>query len=388
MHRSPSPSRPRRRVAVAAVAAIASAALVACSSGTAPAESESAADGELTPISLQLQWFAQGQFAGYYAAVDQGFYEAAGLDVTIVEGGADIVPQTVLADGGADFAIAWVPKALASREQGAMITDVAQIFQRSGTLQVSFADAGIDSVDDLAGKNVGSWGFGNEFELFAALTEAGLDPMNDVTLVQQAFDMSGLLAGDIDAAQAMTYNEYAQLLETVDPDTGELYTAEDFSVLDWNEVGTAMLQDAIWASSDRLEDPEFQETTVAFIKASIEGWIFARDNPEEAAQIVVDSGSQLGASHQLWMVNEINRLVWPSPDGIGMIDEAAWQQTVEIAMSTRNQDGATVLTTEPDDGAWTNEYVEQALAQLEADGADITGEGFAPIDVELQEGGR
>lgn len=387
-HRSGGPSRPRRRAALAAVAAIASAVLVACSGGTAPAESESAADGELTPVTLQLQWFAQGQFAGYYAAVDQGFYEAAGLDVTITEGGADIVPQTVLADGGADFAIAWVPKALASREQGAMITDVAQIFQRSGTLQVSFADAGIDSVEDLAGKNVGSWGFGNEFELFAALTEAGLDPMTDVTLVQQAFDMSGLLAGDIDAAQAMTYNEYAQLLETVDPDTGELYTADDFSVLDWNDVGTAMLQDAIWASSERLEDPAFEETTIAFIKASIEGWIYARDNPEDAAQIVVDSGSQLGASHQLWMVNEINRLIWPSDEGIGMIDEDAWEQTVEIAMDTRNQDGATVLTAEPDDGAWTNEYVEAALEQLEEEGVDITGSDFAPIEVELQEGGQ
>lgn len=387
-HRPGGPSRPRRRAVLAAVAAVASAVLVACSTGTAPDASEPGTDGELTPVTLQLQWFAQGQFAGYYAAVDQGFYEAAGLDVTIAEGGADIVPQTVLADGAADFAIAWVPKALASREQGAMITDVAQIFQRSGTLQVSFADGGIDSVDDLAGKNVGSWGFGNEFELFAALTEAGLDPMTDVTLVQQAFDMSGLLSGDIDAAQAMTYNEYAQLLETVDPETGELYTADDFSALDWNDVGTAMLQDAIWASSDRLDDPEFQETTVAFIKASIEGWIYARDNPEEAAQIVVDSGSQLGASHQLWMVNEINRLVWPSPDGIGIIDEGAWQQTVEIAMGTTNQDGATVLTEEPSEGAWTNEFVEQALAQLEEEGVDITGADFAPIEVELQEGGQ
>lgn len=392
MHRPAHPSRGRgrRRTVLAAAAAVAAAALVACSSGAAPATSDSGAapGGELTPVTLQLQWFAQGQFAGYYAAVDQGFYEAAGLDVTITEGGADIVPQTVLADGGADFAIAWVPKALASREQGAMITDVAQIFQRSGTLQVSFADAGISSVGDLAGKNVGSWGFGNEFELFAALTEAGLDPMTDVTLVQQAFDMSGLLAGDIDAAQAMTYNEYAQLLETVDPATGELYTADDFSVLDWNDVGTAMLQDAIWASSDRLEDPAFQETTIAFIKASIEGWIYARDNPEAAAQIVVDAGSQLGASHQLWMVNEINRLIWPSDAGIGMIDEAAWAQTVEIAMSTRNQDGATVLTAAPDEGAWTNEYVEAALAQLEQEGADIRGDGFQSIEVELREGGQ
>lgn len=392
MHTPATPARRRRRGVIAAAAATAAAiALAACSGGGAPAESESpggGGDGELTPVTLQLQWFAQGQFAGYYAALDQGYYEAAGLDVTIAEGGADIVPQTALADGAADFAIAWVPKALASREQGAMITDVAQIFQRSGTLQVSFADAGISSVADLEGRNVGSWGFGNEFELFAALTEAGLDPMTDVTLVQQAFDMSGLLAGDIDAAQAMTYNEYAQLLESVNPDTGELYTADDFSVLDWNDVGTAMLQDAIWASSDRLEDEEFQATTIAFIKASIEGWIYARDNPEEAAQIVVDAGSQLGASHQLWMTNETSRLIWPAPNGVGVIDEAAWAQTVEIAMNTRNQDGATVLTAEPDDGAWTNEYVEAALAELEAEGVDIHGDDFTPIEVELAEGGQ
>ena len=389
MHTPSTPGRSkRRRTLLAGVAAAASVFLAACSAGSAPAESEAGAEGELTPITLQLQWFAQGQFAGYYAALEQGFYEEAGLDVTIAEGGADIVPQTALADGAADFAIAWVPKALASREQGAMITDVAQIFQRSGTLQVSMADAGIESVADLEGRNVGSWGFGNEFELFAALTAAGLDPMTDVTLVQQAFDMSGLLAGDIDAAQAMTYNEYAQLLESVNPETGELYTAEDFSVLDWNDEGTAMLQDAIWAASDRLEDPEFEATTVAFIQASIEGWIYARDNPEETAQLVVDAGSQLGASHQAWMVNETNALVWPAEGGIGMIDEAAWDQTVEIAMNTTNQDGATVLTAEPDEGAWTNEYVEQALAALEAEGVDITGADFAPTEVELQEGGQ
>lgn len=374
------------RLGIIAVASATALALAACSSGggDAPEEGE---DG-LTPVTLQLQWFAQGQFAGYYAAVDQGFYEEHGLDVTIVEGGADIVPQTVLADGQADFAIAWVPKALASIEAGAGITNVGQIFQRSGTLQVSFADAGIAGPEDLEGRNVGSWGFGNEFELFAGLGEAGLDPMSDVTLVQQAFDMSGLLAGDIDAAQAMSYNEYAQLLETVNPDTGELYTADDFSVIDWNEVGTAMLQDAIWANTEALGDEAFQETTVAFLEASIEGWIFARDNPEEAAQIVVDAGSQLGASHQLWMVNEVNRLIWPSPDGIGMIDQDAWDQTVEISLSTPNQDGSTVITQDPPDTAYDTTYVEQALANLEDDGVDVTGADYAPIEVELQEGGQ
>ncbi|MFZ9422930.1 MAG: ABC transporter substrate-binding protein, partial [Ilumatobacteraceae bacterium] len=162
-----------------------------------------------TPVKLQLQWFTQAQFAGYFAAQEQGFYADQCLDVTIVEGGVDIVPQTELANGNVDFAISWVSKALASREAGANIVNIAQVFQRSGTLQVSFKDKNITKPEDFAGKKIGNWGYGNEFEIFAALTKAGLDPAKDVTLVQQQFDMVGLLSGDIDAAEAMTYNEYA-----------------------------------------------------------------------------------------------------------------------------------------------------------------------------------
>jgi len=344
--------------------------------------------GDLTPVRLQLQWVTQAQFAGYFAAIDQGFYTDAGLDVEILEGGVDIVPQTVLAQGGADFAIAWVPKALQSREQGAEITDIAQIFQRSGTYQVSFADKGITTAADLKGKKVGNWGFGNEFELFAGMTQAGLDPAADVSLVQQNFDMLALLNRDIDAAQAMTYNEYAQVLEAVNPDTGELYQPEDFTVIDWNEVGTAMLQDAIWADTGRLEsDEEYAATAQAFVKASLQGWIYCRDNPQECADLVVAQGSQLGASHQLWQMNEINKLIWPSPDGIGVVDQAAWDQTVEVALETRNAEGSTVITAEPEGLAFTNDIVEAALAELTDEGVDVAGDGFEAIEVELQEGG-
>ena len=161
------------------------------------------------------------------------------------------MPQQVLADGQADFAIAWVPKALQTREQGADITNIAQIFQRSGTLQVSFKDAGITSPADFAGKKIGNWGFGNEYEIFAALDRGrARSGQPTSTLVQQQFDMVGLLAGDIDAAEAMTYNEYAQVLEAVNPDTGELYTPEDLNVISYEEVGVGMLQDAIWADAD------------------------------------------------------------------------------------------------------------------------------------------
>ncbi len=161
------------------------------------------------------------------------------------------------------------------------------------------------------------------------MQKAGVDTTSDITLVQQAFDMNGFLAGDIDAAQAMTYNEYAQVLETVNPATGKLYQPDDLNVINWNDEGTAMLQDAIWADADTLaDDKDYADTTVKFIKASIKGWIYARDNAEKAAQIVTDAGSTLGTSHQLWMTNEVNKLIWPSTNGIGMIDKAAWDQTV------------------------------------------------------------
>ncbi|WP_432523886.1 ABC transporter substrate-binding protein [Kineococcus sp. SYSU DK006] len=383
-----SPSPTRRSALLAGAGGALSLSAAACGSADQEAAGSPASAGAGgAPVKLQLQWVTQGQFAGYFAALEQGYYSDEGLEVEILEGGSDIVPQTVLAQGQADYAIAWVPKALASREQGAAITDVAQVFQRSGTLQVSFADAGIGDVGGLRGKKVGNWGFGNEYELFAAMTAAGLDPSADVELVQQQFDMLGLLQGDIDAAQAMTYNEFAQLLEATNPATGALFTPADFSVLDWNEVGTAMLQDAVWASTDRLADTAYQEQTVKFLKASLKGWVFARDNPEQARDVVVARGSTLGASHQLWQVNEVNKLVWPAPGGAGLISEDAWARTVQIALDTRNAEGQTVITREPDADAFTNEYVQQALDELTAEGVDVTGTGFAPMTVALAEGG-
>jgi NitT/TauT family transport system substrate-binding protein len=352
----------------------------AAASPTAPA-------GEVKKVKLQLQWFTQAQFAGYFAAVDQGFYTEQGLDVQILEGGVDIVPQTVLAQGQADYAIAWVPKALASREQGAGITNVAQIFQRSGTRQVAFADKNIKTAADLKGKKVGNWGFGNEFEVFAGLTKAGLDAGKDITLVQQQFDMQALLQGDIDAAQAMTYNEYAQVLEAKNPKTGQLYKPEDFTMIDWNTEGTAMLQDAIWANTDKLKDAAYQDQTTKFLAGSMKGWAFCRDNAEKCRDIVVAKGSKLGASHQLWMMNEVNKLIWPSPGGIGLIEDAAWRQTVDIAKSAKNAEGQTVIKDEPDKDAYSNDYVTKAHELLKAQNIDINGSGFTPITVELKEGG-
>jgi NitT/TauT family transport system substrate-binding protein len=398
-------------VRVAALAAVGALALSACSSSdstssesSAAAEPSTAASSaaasaaaseapagectELTPVSLQLQWFVQAQFGGYYAAKDKGYYEEQCLDVTILEGGVDIVPQTVLAQGGADYAISWVPKALASREQGAMITNVAQVFQRSGTLQVSFKEKNITTAADFKGKKIGNWGFGNEYEVFAAITKAGLDPAADVELVGQQFDMLALLNGEIDAAEAMTYNEYAQVLEAVNPDTGELYQPEDFNVVNYNDEGVAMYQDAIWASEERLADPAYQDTTQRFVTASLKGWVFCRDNAQECADIITANGSKLGASHQLWMMNEVNKLIWPSPLGVGVIDEALWGQTVNVALNTKNLEGATIITAEPAAEAWTNQFADAANAALTEEGLNTTGDAFAPIEVTLNEGGN
>ena len=202
--------------------------------------------------------------------------------------------------------------------------------------------------------------------------------------------MNAFLAGDIDAAQAMTYNEYAQLLEAKNPATGELYQPEDFALIDWNDVGTAMLQDAIWADAGRLADDEaYKKTTVAFIKASIQGWVYAKDHPQEAATIVTEAGSTLGQSHQLWMVNETNKLIWPSASGgVGMIDKTAWDATVKMAMETSNETGATIITKEPPATAYSNEYVQQALDELKKEGVDVVGQGFTPVQVELKPGGN
>ncbi len=272
-----------------------------------------------------------------------------------------MIPQQLLADGQVDFAIAWVPKALQTREQGANIVNIAQMFQRSGTLQVSFKDANITKPEDFADKNIGNWGFGNEYEVFAALGKAGLDPATDVNLIGQDFNMLGLLSGDIDAAEAMTYNELAQVLEAENPDTGELYTLDELNVISYEDVGVGMLQDAIWADGDKLaSDDAYRDIATRFIAASIEGWVYCRDNPEACRDIVVAAGSQLGDSHQLWQMNEVNKLVWPAESNIGFIEQEAWDRTVDIALNTPGREGKTVLTAKPDAEAFTNDIVTGA----------------------------
>jgi NitT/TauT family transport system substrate-binding protein len=342
---------------------------------TAPAEECTEPD----PVRLQLQWFAQSQFAGYYVAQDLGFYEEQCLDVTILEGAVEIVPQQVLATGGAEFGLAWVPKALVSRDAGADIVNIAQVFERSGTLEVSWADSGISEPADWAGKTVGNWGFGNEFELTAAINRFGVE---DVELVGQDFTMTALLNNELDAAEAMIYNEYAQVLEAVNPDTGELYQPEDLSVIDFNEVGTAMLQDAVWVNAEWIAEEGNEDIAVRFLTASFQGWIHCLDNFDECVEVVLDNGSTLGQSHQEWQLNEILALIFPATNGIGVMNQELWDQTVDVATSEIPELEGKEIPAE----AFRIDLAEAAIAKL--GDLDTSGDGYERREIELREGGE
>ncbi|MGH2445616.1 MAG: ABC transporter substrate-binding protein [Candidatus Rokuibacteriota bacterium] len=357
-----------------------SATLVLAACGTPGGSgSGSGDDGELDAVSLQLQWAPQAQFAGYFAAVEQGYYTDEGLDVTIVDGGPDVVPQAVgSAPDGPEFTISWVPKVLEARVAESDLVNIAQIFQRSGTLSVAWADSGITSPADFADKRIGVWDFGNEFEVTAAASAEGLEQDVDYTKVIQPFDMLLFLSEEIDVAEAMIYNEYAQVLEAENPETGELYQPEDMNVIDYNEVGTAMLQDAIFARAAWLAEEGNEDVSERFLRASFRGWIYCRDNPDDCVEYTTAAGSTLGAGHQAWMMNEINPLIWPSPDGIGMLDADLWQQTVDISLESG------IISEAPPDDAFRTDLAEAALEGLE----DATGDGFTKGTVEVTPGGE
>lgn len=337
----------------------------------------------LTPVKFQLQWVAQSQFAGYFAAVDQGYYKDLGLDVTLLLGGPNVNNVQVVATGGADIGTAWLPNMLQSRE-GTTPTDlvsIAQIFQRSGTRMASFKAANITDPKSMDGKKIGSWLGGNEPELFAALTKAGLDPTKQ-NVIKQNFDMSGLLKGDLDVAQAMIYNEYAQVLEATNPATGQLYQPSELNLVDFNDpsVGTAMLQDQVFASAKWLSTGNNADIATKFLQATFKGWIYCRDNPDKCVAIVLAKGSQLGASHQAWQMNEINKLIWPSPNGIGMLDQALYQQTVQIATTYG------VLKAAPSADATRTDLAKKALDAL-GSSVDTKGASFTPATITLKAGG-
>jgi NitT/TauT family transport system substrate-binding protein len=353
---------------------------VAAAAGTASASSHSA---KLTKVTLQLKWVPQAQFAGYYAASLKGFYKAQGLDVTLKNGGPNIIPETVVASGQAQFGVDWLPSLLAARDANTPLVNIAQVFARSGMTQLTWKSSGITSIAKMKGKKVANWLGGNQYELFAALTKAGMDPAKNqgVTIVQQPFDMNLFLKEQVDSASAMTYNELAQVLETKNPKTGKLYTMSDLNVIKMQNVGVAMLEDGIFTTGKYLKDANNRATAVKFIKASLQGWIYCRDHVTDCVNIVLKQGPTLPKGHQTWQMNEINKLIWPNASGIGLMNKADYTRTASIAKQFK------VIKKTPS-GAYRTDLAKQAIAQLKAAHVDVYGKSYKPKVVQLTAGGK
>jgi NitT/TauT family transport system substrate-binding protein len=314
----------------------------------ASAASALAAD-ELT---LQLKWVTQAQFAGYYVAKDKGLYEEEGLDVTINPGGPDIAPPQVIAGGGADVIIDWMPSALASREKGVPLVNIAQPFKSSGMMLTCLKESGIAGPEDFKGRTLGVWFFGNEYPFLSWMSKLGIPTEggpDGVTVLKQGFNVDPLLQKQADCISTMTYNEYWQVI-----DAG--IAPEELLVFKYEDQGVATLEDGLYVLEDDLKDPAFVDKMARFVKASMKGWAWARENPEEAAMIVLDNdatGAQT-ENHQVRMMGEINKLTAGSD---GKLDPADYERTVETLLSG----GSDPVITQAPEGAWTHEVIDKAM---------------------------
>ena len=369
----------KRRVLWLAVALAALGALAFASLGSA-----TPAAAKADKVTVQLKWVTQAQFAGYYAAAAKGYYKQFDLDVTIKTGGPDITPEQVVASGQAEFGIDWLPSLLATRDKGVDLVNIAQVFTRSGMTEMSWKTSGITSVAKMKGKKVGVWCCGNENELFAALVKNGIDPKNksQVTIVNQPFDMTLFLQSKVDAAAAMTYNELAQVLESKNPKTGKLYQLSDLNVITMEKAGTAMLEDGLFVQGDWLKDSANVDIAKRFVAATLKGWAYCRDHVKECTNIVLKNGPTLGAGHQLWQMNEINKLIWPASLGVGVMDPKAFARTAAIAKQFK------VISKPATKAAYRTDIAKGALALLAKQKVDVTGKKWKAAVVKVTAGGK
>jgi len=303
-------------------------------------------------VTLQLKWVTQAQFAGYYVALDKGFYEEEGLNVTIKPGGPDIAPAQVIAGGGADVVLDWMPSALASREKGLDLVNIAQPFKSSGMMLTCRKDSGISSPADFKGKTLGVWFFGNEYPFLSWMSKLGLSTdggADGVTVLKQGFNVDPILNGQADCVSTMTYNEYWQII-----DAG--LTPEELVVFKYEEQGVATLEDGMYVLGSNLNDPAFKDKMVRFVRASMKGWKWAEENPDDAAMIVLDNDSS-GAQtekHQKRMMGEIAKLTAGSN---GALDPADYERTVASLLAG----GSDPVITKAPEGAWTHDVSDAAL---------------------------
>lgn len=279
-------------------------------------------------ITLQLKWVTQGQFAGYYVAKDKGFYEEEGLNVTIKPGGPDIAPPQVIAGGGADVIIDWMPAALASRERGVPLVNIAQPFKESGMMLVCLKETGITKPEDFRGRTLGVWFFGNEYPFLSWMSKLGISTEGGpegVTVLKQGFNVDPLLQKQADCISTMTYNEYWQVIDAGIADS-------DLVVFKYEDQGVATLEDGLYVMEENLEDPAFVDKMARFVRATMKGWEYSRENPDEAADIVLENdatGAQT-EKHQKRMVREVNKLTEGSD---GRLDMEDYQRTVNTLLS-------------------------------------------------------
>jgi len=336
-----------------------------------------------TKVTLQLKWVTQAQFAGYYAAKAKGYYDKQGLDVTIKPGGPNITPEVVVASGQADFGIDWQGSLLSTRDKGGKITNIGQVYTRSGTTEVTWKSSGLNKFCKLRGKTVGVWVGGNEFEQYAALRKCGINPSNQsqVHIFAQGFTMTEFLQHQIDAASAMTYNELAQVLETTNPKTGKLFTLKDLNVFKYEKLHTGMLQDALFVRDDWIKSKKNQDIARRFLQASFRGWIYCRDHYKACVKFVLQNGSALGRGHQTWQMNEVNKLIWPAPLGVGVMSSTAAKRTVAVALQGK------LISKQP--SKWyRTDLAKKAVANLKKQGIDVYGKRWKPAVVHVTPGGK
>ena len=302
-------------------------------------------------VTLQLKWVTQAQFAGYFVAQDQGFYEAENLNVTINPGGPDVSPPQVIAGGGADVVIDWMPSALASREKGLALVNIAQPFKSSGMMLTCRKDSGITSPADLSDKTLGVWFYGNEYPFLSWMSKLGLatdGSAGGVSVLRQGFNVDPILQKQAECVSTMTYNEYWQII-----DAG--LDADELVNFKYEEQGVATLEDGLYVLEKNLADAAFVDKMARFVRASMEGWEWARANSDAAADIVLEN-DQTGAQteeHQRRMMAEVNKL---TTNG-GKLSTSDYQRTVETLM---NGGSDPVISSVPK-GAWTHKVWDAAF---------------------------
>jgi len=303
-------------------------------------------------VTLQLKWVTQAQFAGYYVAADKGFYKDEGLEVNILPGGPDVAPAQVIAGGGADVVVDWMPSALAAREQGLGLVNIAQPFKSSGMMLTCLKESGVSSPADFSDKTLGVWFGGNEYPFLNWMSRLGLKTdgsAGGVTVLKQGFDVNPLLNKEAACVSTMTYNEYYQVL-----DAG--VAADDLVTFKYEDEGVALLEDGLYVLEKNLKDAAFADKMVRFVRASMKGWKYAEANVAEAAGIVVENDAS-GAGDQIVQERMMGEIAKLTAGSNGALAEADFNRTVATLMAG----GSDPVITKKPEGAWSHAITDLAL---------------------------